>query len=299
MTGLSSTEVSTPLMAVTSLSFVATMRKAVSTSTGDGTVRPKATTTLPCSTRTVMPSQAYQDMIIGIESGNSTALVDTVNVEEPGTLRSLIADSVASKVTLLTVSGSINSSDMKFLRTLAGLDSVGTYSPAALRSLDLQHASIVEGGDPYLYNGNHECTTHSGEWPELAFYGARRLRRLVLPDKVTTFGTGALSGMLSLDSLLLPTALQQEYAIADNVVYSPDTTTVLAVLPHAGSTLSLHKGTKAHRCLRHGRHAWRTELDVAGVSRQHCQLRFCRSQRTGHSEVGGKACSRHRCKGVC
>lgn len=187
---------------------------------------------------------AYQDMIIGIESGNSTALVDTVNVEEPGTLRSLIADSVASKVTSLTVSGSINSSDMKFLRTLAGLDSVGTYSPAALRSLDLQHASIVEGGDTYLYNGNHECTTHSGEWPELAFYGARRLRKLVLPDKVTTFGTGALSGMLSLDSLLLPTALQQEYAIADNVVYSPDTTTVLAVLPHAGSTLSLHKGTK-------------------------------------------------------
>ncbi len=188
-----------------------------------------------------------QDMVIGIESDKAADVSDTLNVSQPGELRQLIPDSIAPHITALKVRGAINSTDVKYLRSLAGLDSAGVASRSKLRTLDLSEAGIVSGGEDYLIEGSHRLNTQNGTFPERAFYGSSSLRTLLLPERIDSLGLGALSGMSALDSVALPASLKKYYALKDNILYNSDTTEVEAVLPHAASSLMLASGTRVVR----------------------------------------------------
>ncbi len=187
---------------------------------------------------------AYQDMVVGIDPGSRETVEDTVDVATPGGLRSLIADSIASKITLLKVNGNINSTDLKFIRTLAGVDSIGDGFRGTLRTLDLSNATIVAGGEPYLLENARKLTTADRQMPERSFYGSRSLRTLLLPANTASLGKGALSGMLALDSVGLPTGDDKDYVVIGHQVLTKDTTTLIALLPRAGSKVELRQGTK-------------------------------------------------------
>ena len=74
-------------------------------------------------------------------------------VEEAGTLESIITGTAAEQAEQLVVAGKLNGSDIKTLRHLLG----GLYGDSSgpregnLRRLDITNATIVEGGEPYLY----------------------------------------------------------------------------------------------------------------------------------------------------
>lgn len=184
---------------------------------------------------------AYQDMVIGIEGTPRAQLSDTVNVATPGELRSLIADSLVSKIGLLKVNGTINSTDMKLIRQMAGLDTLGEVSRGNLHTLDLSEATIVAGGEPYLKDNSLLLSTADNQMPERGFYGSRSLRTLLLPDNITTLGSGALSGLSALDSVSLPEGADKNYVVVNHQVLSKDSTILLAVLPHAGSRVEVDK----------------------------------------------------------
>lgn len=184
---------------------------------------------------------SYQDMVIGIEGGPRAELEDTVNVETPGELQRLIADSLVSQIGSLKVNGSINSTDVKFLRQMTGLDSTGEVSRGTLRTLDLTDATIVAGGEPYLKENSRQLTTTDNQMPERGFYGSRSLRTLLLPNSITTLEPGALSGLSALDSVSLPEGEDKNYVVENHQVMSKDSTVLLALLPRAGSRVEVNK----------------------------------------------------------
>ena len=81
----------------------------------------------------------------------------------------------------LKISGEINASDLRLLRQLSGCDDEMNLSRGTLRSLDLSEASIVGGGGYFLKVGNRQITTSAKRIPEMAFYGCRSLKQLILP----------------------------------------------------------------------------------------------------------------------
>ena len=74
----------------------------------------------------------------------------TVNVETPGTLSSKVSAEEKYSITDLTITGSLNGTDVKFLREMAGQDEDNNKTDGKLAKLDLSGASIVAGGDAYF-----------------------------------------------------------------------------------------------------------------------------------------------------
>lgn len=79
----------------------------------------------------------------------------TVNVETPGTLGNLLEGKELDASSLLSISGSLNGSDIKYLRGLYGFNEFEEDMPknaVLLTRLSLEEAEIVEGGEAYFYN---------------------------------------------------------------------------------------------------------------------------------------------------
>ena len=78
----------------------------------------------------------------------------TIFVETPGTLHSLLDSKELDASLPLSVSGSINGSDIKCLRELFGYVSVEDMDEsktASVTCLDLENARIVKGGEAYFF----------------------------------------------------------------------------------------------------------------------------------------------------
>lgn len=74
----------------------------------------------------------------------------SIKVSEPGSLPSLICSSDKYSITDLTVEGTLNGTDILFLREMAGADAEGHQTQGQLSRLNLAHARIVSGGAPYF-----------------------------------------------------------------------------------------------------------------------------------------------------
>ena len=94
-------------------------------------------------------------------------------VKIPGTLQELISDEIKNKITGLEISGSINGTDIKFIRSL------GEQDICKLNTLDLTNANIVEGGEPYardLYTKNDVI----GKF----MFSSLRIKNIYIPSSV-------------------------------------------------------------------------------------------------------------------
>lgn len=123
----------------------------------------------------------------------------TLNVETPGTLSKMIASSKVSEVTHLTLSGSINSSDVSFIRSMAGAKDKGTLnSGCSLEYLDIANVTIVESSEynyyavqHYKYRGAdryddyYKYSTKSNTITPFMFDNCYKLKTLILPKNVT------------------------------------------------------------------------------------------------------------------
>ena len=138
-------------------------------------------------------------MIIGFGGKPVDTVKDTVTVASPGTLNTLIPDSLVTRISLLKVNGNINSTDIKFIRLIAGYDDKNKTTHSSLSVLDLSDANIVAGGDAYLIEGDKSLTTVDNVLPERAFYNVSGLNKLYLPKTMKSFGNGAFGRLVSLD----------------------------------------------------------------------------------------------------
>ena len=103
--------------------------------------------------------------------------VTEINVETAGTLQSLLTETEQE----LKVTGVINGTDIKFIRSLV---QAGTVT-----KLDWSGVSIVSGGEAYT----ESFTTQDNIIGEKMFYECSKLQRMVLPTNVTAIQTNAFS----------------------------------------------------------------------------------------------------------
>ncbi|MDD7256913.1 MAG: C10 family peptidase [Prevotellaceae bacterium] len=186
----------------------------------------------------------YQDMIIGFKGEIGELVKDTVVVKTPGTLGTLIPDSITDRISELKVEGSINSTDLKLLRKIAGRDSLGQAVRSSLLLLDMSDATIVEGGEPYLIEGKRKLTTSNNEMPEKAFYNCQCLNKLYLPKSITKIGDGAFGRIIGLNHVNIPLGKDKDYVVVDNVVYSKDTVELIAAMPRISGKIKLKQKVK-------------------------------------------------------
>lgn len=79
-------------------------------------------------------------------------ITKTIEVKKPGTLEEVLTDDEKEKITELTITGKLNSSDVKVLRRMAGAtDETSDFTwKGNLKKLDLSKASCVDDNHPYL-----------------------------------------------------------------------------------------------------------------------------------------------------
>ena len=173
-----------------------------------------------------------QSMIIGIAPNRPARdKSETITVTAPGNLQAQMASVNIETLQNLTVKGALNSSDIKYLRSLTGRNEQGESTNGALETLNLKDATIVAGGEPYLVDGANSLTTANNEIPERAFFGCQSLKKLVLPTSVTKIGDGAFGRLNSLQEIIIPEGTDKEYTLKDNIIYSKDGTELIEVLP--------------------------------------------------------------------
>lgn len=105
-----------------------------------------------------------------------------LNVEEAGTLPSLIADNRKYQIKNLRLTGYLNGTDVNFLREMAGSDSYGNKTAGILETLDISGCTIVSGGRSYYKS----CYTDNCKVSDYMFYNCKVLVNLMLPDNTTT-----------------------------------------------------------------------------------------------------------------
>ena len=187
-----------------------------------------------------------QDMIIGIKGERRELMEKDFTLEQAGTLSTLIASDEMNYVGTLKLSGSINSSDLLFLRKMAGVDENNERTDGYLCHLDLSDATIVEGGSPYLIDGNRRLTTANDELSERAFYGCRRLQTLKLPAGLKHIGDGALALCSQLGNIEIGAPAESADFIIDEygmVWNAADSTDLICVLPSTTGELTIPTGT--------------------------------------------------------
>ena len=77
----------------------------------------------------------------------------SLNIAKAGTLSEQIASSKKYQIDELIVSGTLNGSDIRFIRDMAGCDATGKETKGILRKLDMSGVNIISGGDYYYETG--------------------------------------------------------------------------------------------------------------------------------------------------
>ena len=189
-----------------------------------------------------------QDMIIGVKGAPRELTEESVELAEAGTLSTVLDDEKIGTVGTLKITGNLNSSDLRQIRRLGGVDENGEKTGGYLQVLDLSEARIVSGGDPYLIENGKKLTTADDELPAKAFWGCKYLQKLVLPAGLKRWGEGGLGLCTQLRELEIgEIAADADFVIDDEIVWNTEKTEIIAVLPVMSGELRIADGTVALR----------------------------------------------------
>lgn len=156
--------------------------------------------------------------------------LQTITVKTPGTLSDLLGDKIF-QLDSLTLSGTIDSDDVGWLRRMAGgiRDTLDTEF-GCLQYLDLTDVVFTMGGSHYLDDGDKYKITSKDKIGNCMFTGCSnlteihlptsikaigeasisactRLKNIVIPENVTSIGNSAFNSCKSLESIVLPSGL--------------------------------------------------------------------------------------------
>ena len=126
----------------------------------------------------------------------------SVHLNSAGFLSDYIPDYNKYNITKLKISGSINGTDVRLLREMAG-------SRGKLTELDLSEATIVEGGDIYYTSSeNYNYTTFNNVLGDF-FFCNTQLKNIVLPKGIDGIGQNAFMYCTSLTQITIPDGVQR------------------------------------------------------------------------------------------
>lgn len=144
--------------------------------------------------------------------GGAAAKKVKVNVKQPGTLSQLVKPKDMYKITELTLRGTLNNDDIRFVRLLCGRDG-WKKSEGQVRSVNLRGVTFAPGGEPFLVSNNAGYRTAGPHTvPDCMFYQCH-VEDVVLPARTDTIGQWALS-----ETHLRRLALPEEVFIYDNTL---------------------------------------------------------------------------------
>ena len=189
-----------------------------------------------------------QDMIIGVKGAPRQLTEENIELAEAGTLNTVLDDEKIGTVGTLKITGEINSTDLRQIRRLGGINEKGEKTDGYLQVLDLSEARIISGGEPYLIDNGKQLTTADNELPIKAFYGCKYLQKVILPAGLKSWGEGALGLCSQIRELEIgKLAEDADFVIEDDVVWNTDKNEIIAVLPIKSGELNVAKGTVALR----------------------------------------------------
>ena len=110
------------------------------------TNRADITLYVPVGSKAAYEAANYWKDFKNIIEGN----IVTKNVATAGTLSTLISDAEKNTITVLTLTGNLNGTDLLFIREMAGNNVKGVPTAGTLQYLDLSGATIEAGGDAYI-----------------------------------------------------------------------------------------------------------------------------------------------------
>lgn len=136
---------------------------------------------------------------------------------EAGTLPTLISDEVKYTIDHLKITGSLNGTDIRLLRDMAGNNYQGQLTNGQLKYLDISDANIVAGGERYLdttegvvYSnqttipGTFQFGTENNVIGESMFISCQKLEEILLPHSITTIVAKSFMLCKELKSFVLP-----------------------------------------------------------------------------------------------
>ena len=128
-----------------------------------------------------------------------------LNIEEPGTLSTMIADNRKYQIKNLRLTGYLNGTDICFLREMSGSDSNGNTTPGVLETLDILGCTIVEGGRSY-YKSSRTTDYVVGD---NIFYNCKVLTTLHLPNNSVRIGNNSLADCDRLSVISIPNSVKK------------------------------------------------------------------------------------------
>jgi hypothetical protein len=134
-----------------------------------------------------------------------------ITVAKPGTLPMIIGNQNKYHIKSLKISGTLNGTDLRFLRDMAGNDYKELPTKGQLKSIDLEHVTFTVGGGFYIRKGTEGnfFTVYPYTIPKYLFRGCN-IERIVLPERTDTIATGAFE-----HSRLLSISLPDNVSIGD------------------------------------------------------------------------------------
>ncbi len=163
-----------------------------------------------------------------------------IHVAEAGTLSELIAPEAKNSITAMTLSGTLNGADLRFLREMAGSDFESKPTDGRLADIDMAGVSFVAGEEPYIRGSKQNYRIASSRSLPRYIFWKTNIERLVLPTKLDTIGKAACA-LTRLRSITLPEGVVvDEQAFYGNEqlteVIFPQYTVALTVAPFRGCT---------------------------------------------------------------
>ncbi len=185
-----------------------------------------------------------QEMIININPESAVSLIDgEVNVQQPGTLRSLVdADNFYNHKSL-KVEGTVNATDLRTIREMAGVDENGNRTRGQLAVLDMTKANISAGDDYYCIDKNKKLTIAADNTlPDKLFYGSK-LTEIDFPETgIKSVGTGVWAYCNKLATVKLTPSSDADFTVDGSLVYSKDKSKLIAATPLNREDINIPQG---------------------------------------------------------
>lgn len=127
-----------------------------------------------------------------------------LNVEDPGTLPTMIAENKKYQIKNLRLTGYLNGTDVNYIREMCGSDSYGNSTVGVLETLDISGCTIVSGGRSY-YQSNRTSDNIVGNY---MFYNCKVLTTLSIPNNTTSLGDYAFADCERLSTISLSNSIK-------------------------------------------------------------------------------------------